>query len=108
MTHINLNDWVFLALALIGALGTLARANRLPEPLRTCLKHISANEVLEAIAKAEAMRELTSSQRRDAVASYIQKFCLAKTGVKIPRSIANFTVEYVYQQWKRIQTKHNS
>lgn len=105
MTNVNISDWICFALAIIGTLATvLSQRDRLPSSVRVYLKKINTSEIMEAIEKVQAMKTMTSSERREAVVTYIRKLCVEKTGVTIPKSIANLMVEYVYQQWKGLKS----
>lgn len=100
--NVSLNDWVALALAILGFLSALiSRTDRLPAWARKWLKRIGGDRITDAIERAASIVELTPDQRRKQAVIYLQKLCIRELGFPIPASIANLLVEHIYQQWKR-------
>ena len=100
--HVPLNDWISLAVGLIGfATAVLARKDRLPGWARKWLKRIGPTRITDAIERAAAIAELAPDARRRQAVTYLQKLTIRELGFPVPESIANLLVEHVYQQWKR-------
>jgi hypothetical protein len=103
--HIALNDWISLAVGVIGFLTAfLAQKDRLPAWARKWLKRIGPAQITDAIERAAAIAELSPEARREQAVVYLQKLTNKELGFPVPASIANLLVEHVYQQWKKART----
>ncbi|MDH7603183.1 MAG: hypothetical protein QHI38_13675 [Armatimonadota bacterium] len=100
--HVPLNDWISLAVGIIGFLSALAaRRDRLPDWARKWLRRIGSARIMDAIERAAAITELSPDARRAQAVTYLQELTVRELGFPIPQSIANLLIEHAYQQWKR-------
>ncbi|MGC8863842.1 MAG: hypothetical protein ACP5R5_13855, partial [Armatimonadota bacterium] len=87
--HVPLNDWISLALGLVGfATALLARRDRLPAWARKWLKRIGPSRITDAIERAAAIAELSPDARRRQAVMYLQKLTIKELGFPVPASIA--------------------
>jgi hypothetical protein len=62
---------------------------------------VSENDIKGVILEAEKLEGYTSEQRRAYVAQWITDMVWKNWALKIPTSVTNLLVEYVYQRMKR-------
>jgi hypothetical protein len=99
---IPFNDWVSLAVGLLGFLtALLARKDRLPVWARKWLKRIGNERIYDAVERAASIVELSPDARRKQAVVYLQKLTIKELGFPVPASIANLLVEHIYQKWKK-------
>lgn len=102
LSNISTNDWVSLAVGLIGFITAyISRQSQLPAWARKWQKLIGNDRVTDAIQRAADLANLTPEQRQKEAALLLKQFCRRDLGIDLPTSIANFLVEYAYQSWKR-------
>lgn len=102
MHSISLNDYITLAIGILGFLtALLSRKDRLPAWARKWLKRIGPERIADAIERAGVIAELSPDERRKQAVVYLQRLTTRELGFPVPASVANLLVEQVYQQWKR-------
>ena len=95
-------DALTFGVGLIGVLyGWLASRNRLPRWARRWLSRIGKEKIEEFIAEAAYLSGTTPLARREWAVAKLQEWTEKQLVIRIPTSIANLLVEFVYQQWKR-------
>ena len=104
--NVELKDWVAVAIGLIGLASAYlqSRSAKLPKWVQRLLPKLGMENLVKAIAWAEANLS-TPLERRRAAAELIQTLAQKRLGLTLPDSIVNLLVEYVYQLWKRGKTK---
>jgi len=102
MNNITFGDWLVVAIGLIGLVaGYLNSRYRLPKWARTWLERLGRENIEKAVEYASKFSELSPDERRKEAVSYLMRLSEKELGFRIPSSIANLLVEFVYQQWKR-------
>ena len=100
LSNVSIQDWIAIATGLGGLIAAwLQSKNRLPSWARKWMNDLGEASVLEAIEAAK--RFDTPAKRRSEAVEYLQRLSMKKLGFRIPTSVANLLIEYVYQQWKR-------
>jgi hypothetical protein len=101
---ISPGDWISLIVGVLGFVSAWAmRSNRLPSGARKWLSKLGGQEaVFDILASANSFAERTPAQRRSWAVSELQDLAYKSTGLKLPTSIANLIVEFVYQEYRKI------
>lgn len=95
-------DWAALIIGIIGLVAArLQSKDRLPKWVRKWLTWLGQDRVEEAVRYAEAFTNMTPEARRTEAVNYLIEVADRELGLKLPTSIANLLIEYVYQLWKR-------
>ena len=102
MDSVPIKDWLFLAVGLIGLIiAHLESRDRLPSWARNWLSRIGRDKVERAIDYAAGLQGLSDEDRRKEAVGYLVRLSERQLGLRVPESVANLLVEYVYQYVKR-------
>lgn len=102
MEFVPVRDWLALAIGLIGIIAAwIESRDRLPKMARSWLSRLGRDRVERAIDYAARINGLTPEERRREAAAYLVRLSQRQLGLRVPASIANLLVEYVYQYVKR-------
>ena len=100
--HIDLTDLLSLGIGVFGLLLAWAQSyNRLPKGVRDWLGKIGSDTIMAIIVKAESVATMSTEDRRKWAVEELKAVVLEKCGLKLPTSVANLLMEFVYQAWKK-------
>jgi len=104
MKGVPLQDWITLAIGIVGLVSALLQriAPRLPKYVQTIIAKIGKQNIINLIAWAQEYAS-TPEKRKEAAVAELKKVAKNKLGIVLPDSIANLIVEWAVQQYKKIK-----
>lgn len=102
MESISMNDWIALAVGIIGIIVGLLKsiAPRLPKAVQTVIAKLGQDEIIKIIEWCQT-HVATTEQRRETAVSMIKEAWFKISGTALPNSIANLIVEWGVAVYKR-------
>lgn len=97
--------WVPLLAAGLSWLAQSKLVAKLPKSAREWLGRIEEQNLLDAVAEADAVVDATPEQRRQMVVERISCEVQNNWNLRIPTSVANMLAEYGYQLYRKLRKK---